>query len=220
MEIFLHISIKLSIGFIALFVSAKIIGGREIKQLTAYDFISAIVLSELVGNGLYSDEVQIIHILFTITLWTAFIVLLDKIALKSRSSRKLLDGTPQYVIQDGVVNKQVLSRCKMDLDEMLSLLRQKDIFAVSQVKFAIIESNGNVSVFKADMNASELSFPVIMDGEVQLDSLHQHGKEKMWLDRELKKQGFNGVENVFYAELLQNGDLFVADSRMPNSAKG
>ena len=218
MEMFLHIAIKLAVGFTALFISAKVIGGREIKQLSPYDFISAIVLSELVGNGLYVDEVNILHIIFTITLWTSFIVLMNKIALKKRSSRDILDGKPSYFIHDGRVDKEQLRKNNMDLDEMLSLLRQKDIFSVNQVKFAIIESNGNISVFKNDMNANQLAFPVIMDGEIQLDALHRKGKEQLWLVNELKKQGYKGIEDVFFAEITQGGELVVAGTQPPKNA--
>ncbi|MGZ9584955.1 DUF421 domain-containing protein [Paenibacillus marinisediminis] len=218
MEMFLHIAIKLAVGFMALFISAKVIGGREIKQLSPYDFISAIVLSELVGNGLYVDEVNIAHILFTITLWTSFIVLMNKISIKKRNTRKLLDGMPSYFIHDGRVDKEQLRKNNMDLDEMLSLLRQKDIFSVNQVKFAIIESNGNISVFKNDMNANQLAFPVIMDGEIQLDALHRKSKEQLWLVNELKKQGYKGIEDIFYAEITQGGELVVAGDQPPSKS--
>lgn len=209
MSEYVHISIKLGIGFAALFLSAKIIGGREINQLTPYDFISAIVLSELVGNGLYTDDVNITHILFTITLWTTFIVVVNKVTLKARHARKILEGTPSYFIKNGIVDKSILGAKNMDLDEMMSLLRQKDVFSVKDVEFAILESNGSISVFKADMNKNQLAYPVVMDGEIQLDALHRHGKEQMWLIRELNKQGYKKAEDVFYAELSQSGDLYV-----------
>lgn len=215
MSEYVHIAIKLAVGFAALFISAKIIGGREINQLTPYDFISAIVLSELVGNGLYTDEVNIIHILYTITLWTSFIVIVNKITLKARSARRVFEGTPSYFIKNGVVDKKILGAKNMDLDEMMSLLRQKDVFSVKDVEFAILESNGNISVFKSNMNKNQLAYPVVLDGEIQLDALHRHGKEQMWLIRELKKQGYNQVEDVFYAEMSQGGDLYVGGT-IPN----
>ncbi|MFC4102076.1 DUF421 domain-containing protein [Paenibacillus xanthanilyticus] len=105
---FLQLTIKLVVGFVVLFVVTKFIGGRELRQLNVFDFISAIVLSELVGNVLYQDEVNALHMSYALLLWTTLIYLIDKITLKFDNTRKLLDGETELVVEEGIINKMVL----------------------------------------------------------------------------------------------------------------
>lgn len=152
MEIYAQIAIKLAIGFLLLFLVTKKIGGREIKNLNAFDFISAIVLSELVGNALYAEELHIGHMLFTIAIWVSLIISIDKITMKSNTIRDLVDGKPNILIKNGSIDKNQLKKNNMDLNELLSLLRQKDIFSVGDIEFAFLEPNGTISFVRWQEN--------------------------------------------------------------------
>ncbi len=214
LELFLHLTIKLIIGFLVLFIVTKFIGGREVKQLTVFDFISAIVLSELVGNVLYNDEANAFHMIFAISFWALLIFLVDRITLKSRKTRKLLDGEPLLIIEQSKIDKAILKKNNMDLNELLSLLRQKDIFSIREVTFGFLEPNGSLSIMKNSnpnntSNQAALSVPLIIDGQLVQQGIQKIGKDKRWLEEKLQEQGFHQVEQIFYAEYKAGEELFV-----------
>jgi uncharacterized membrane protein YcaP (DUF421 family) len=221
MELYIHITIKLIIGFGMLFLVTKKIGGREITNLNAFDFISAIVLSELVGNALYAEELHIGHMIFTIVIWASLIIAIDKLTMKSQKVRHILDGKPTFLIKNGSINKTQLQKTNMDLNELLSLLREKEVFAVREVDFAFLEPNGTISLLKRkpksqgadDKGMSQGKnippLPVIMDGVIQKHLLSEFGLEEKWLERELEIAGYADRERIFYAEWSEDEGLYV-----------
>ncbi|PZE21581.1 DUF421 domain-containing protein [Paenibacillus xerothermodurans] len=207
MELFLHLSVKLVVGFIALFIMTKLIGAREVKQLTVFDFISAIVLSELVGNVLFVEQANAMHMIYAIAVWGSLIIIIDQITLKSSKARKLLDGEPDIIIEQAKINKSTLKKHNMDINELLSLLRQKDVFTVREVRLAFLEPNGSLSLIR--YNAEQLAVPVIIDGNIAETALNRIGKDQMWLDAEIKRQGYQHAGQILLAEYMEGEALHI-----------
>lgn len=212
---YLHLTIKLVVGFIALFVATKFIGGRELRQLNVFDFISAIVLSELVGNVLYQDDVNALQMSFAILFWTMLIYVIDKITLKFGKTRKFLDGESELVIEDGIIDRMVLKKHRLELNEFLGMLREKDVFSIREVRFAFIEPDGNLSVIKGEKieygggSLKDLPTPLIMDGRLIHKALFRIGKSEEWLRSELQKESIGEFQEVFYAEYLVGYGILV-----------
>ncbi|MFB9324519.1 DUF421 domain-containing protein [Paenibacillus aurantiacus] len=212
---YLQLTVKLVTGFVVLFVMTKFIGGRELRQLNVFDFISAIVLSELVGNVLYQKDITALHMSYALLLWTAMIYLIDKITLKFDRTRKLLDGESELVIEEGIIDRNVLRKHRMELKELLGMLREKDVFSLREVRFAFIEPDGNVSIVKGETlqygagTIATLPTPLVMDGVLMKKSLHQLKKSEEWFHNELRKRSVTEVRQVFYAEYLHGHELLV-----------
>src|SRR5690606_13206168 len=98
---FLRITVEAIVGFAALFAITKILGKTQITQITPFDFISALILGELIGNALYDPEVGLVMILYAVTLWGTLIWSIDIITQKFRRSRALLEGKPSLLIRRG-----------------------------------------------------------------------------------------------------------------------
>ena len=215
MVFYLHLLIKLAVGFAALFAATKLIGGREVKQLTVFDFISAIVLSELVGNVLYQDEATALHMVFAIAVWTLLIIGIDTVTMHSRPARRLFDGEPDLIIEKGHIDKSVLKKHHLDLNELMSLLRQKEVFAVRDVVYAFLEPNGSLTLVRSKAgeesgeDAVSLSMPVIVDGHASHGALARLGKDVDWLERQVTSLGFGRIKDVFYAECREGGSLHI-----------
>lgn len=214
MALYLHLLIKLSVGFAALFVATKSIGGREVKQLTVFDFISAIVMSELVGNVLFQEEATALHMVFAVAVWTLLIIGVDTVTMRSRAARRLFDGEPELIIEKGRIDKTVLKKHHLDLNELMSLLRQKEIFAVRDVAYAFLEPNGSLTLVRDGASgeaeeARSLSMPLIVDGHASHGALMRLGKDMAWLERQLRDRGFERVRDVFYAECRKEGPLHI-----------
>jgi uncharacterized membrane protein YcaP (DUF421 family) len=209
-------------GFVALFILAKILGKTQINQITPFDFISALILGELVGNALFDEKAGIPEIAFVVTLWGGLLYITEIITQKFKRTRMLLEGSPDIVIYNGKLIRDVLKKNNLDVNQLQLLLRAKDIFSLEEVEHAILETNGTVSVLKkspyqaptkSDMNISpeevNLSITLINDGEIIYDNLKEKNLTEEWLMEQLKEQDYDNVEDVFYAEYNKGKKLFI-----------
>src|SRR5690625_1777089 len=126
-------------GFCALFALTKILGKTQISQLTAFDFIAALVLGELVGNALFDEEAGVLEIAYIIFLWGSLLYIVEMITQKFKGSRFLLEGKPAMVIHRGKLIYEELRKNKLDIGEIQHLLRMKDVFAIQEVEYAILD---------------------------------------------------------------------------------
>ncbi len=209
-------------GILALFILTKVLGKTQISQLTAFDFIAALVLGELVGNALFDKKAGLLDIGYVILLWGVILYVIEIITQKFGKTRHLLEGDPVLIIHKGMFIREELKKNKMDVDEVQQLLRAKDVFSVAEVEYAILETDGTLSVLKKsayqtptkkDLNVapSKVFLPtkLISDGEIIEDNLEEEKLTEGWLRDELSRQGFDKVEDVFYAEYTEGQKLLV-----------
>ncbi|AXI08807.1 DUF421 domain-containing protein [Oceanobacillus zhaokaii] len=209
-------------GFIALFTLTKLLGKTQISQITTFDFISSLLLGELVGNGLFDPEVGILQVGFVVLLWGGLMYITEIITQKYKSTRSFIEGSPSIIVYNGKLIRDVMKKNKLDINQLQHLLRAKDVFSIQEVEFAILETNGTLSVLKKssfqtpirkDLKLApqdvDLSTTLINDGEVIYDNLLEKDLTEEWLLQELKEQDFEHVEDVFYAEYIKGEKLFL-----------
>nr|WP_275980187.1 DUF421 domain-containing protein [Halalkalibacter alkaliphilus] len=198
----------------------KVLGKSQITQLTPFDFISALVLGELVGNAIYDKDIGLHYVLYAVVVWGTLIYTIEMITQKMRKSRPWLEGTPSIIISQGKIQYEELKKNKLDLDQLLHLLRDKGVFSVREVEYGILETNGAVNVMRKQpldypvnrdlqIPAQDVYLPVllILDGEVIEEGLAKINKERSWLIDELLNRGIEGPSAVLFAE-WQNGEGF------------
>ncbi|HLR61659.1 MAG TPA: DUF421 domain-containing protein [Lentibacillus sp.] len=210
-------------GFIALFVLVKVLGKTQISSLTPFDFISAVILGELVGNALFEKESGIPEIAFLVILWGTLLYITEVITQKYKGSRSLLEGRPAIVIHKGHIIYDVLKQNALDINQLQHMLRSKEVFSLEEVEYAVLETDGTISILKkpeyqtptnADLNVTpspvKLGRTIINDGEIIWDNLKEANLTRVWLEEELYKQNISTVEEVYYAEWQENQQkLFV-----------
>jgi len=222
----LNLTLELLLGFIGLLIAVKIIGKRQVNQLSPFDFISAVVLGELLGNALYSDETTLFHIFYALAVWTFLLAIIEKIVQKSSKFRNLVEGTPKLIIKNGLIDYDVLKKEKLDFIELLTQLRDKDTFSIREVKYAIIEPSGIITVLKKaeynnvvkrdlhiDSVSSSLSIPIILEGKIQANNLKATGNDENWLMTNLNEKNINGIESVVYAEWSEEEGFYIQESK-------
>ncbi|HLR79412.1 MAG TPA: DUF421 domain-containing protein [Bacillota bacterium] len=222
MDTYLNIFVDTVFGFVALFTLTKILGKTQISQLTAFDFISAVIIGELVGNALFDKKAGIPEIAFVIILWGTLLYTIEKIAQKFRQTRFILEGKPSLVIHKGNLIREEMKKNKLNIDELQQLLRDKGVFSIQEVEYAILETNGYVSVLKKspyqtpnkkDLHVYPedvyLPYTLISDGELIVDNLKEAQVSEEWLYNELKRQQYNRVEDIYYAEYIEGQKLFI-----------
>lgn len=222
MQEYFNMFLDLVFGFFALLIITKLLGKTQISQITPFDFISALLLGELVGNALFDEKAGIPEIAFVLIIWGSLMYITEILTQKFKRTRYFLEGAPSLVIYRGSLIRDVMKKNKLDVDQLQHLLRGKDVFSIKEVEFGILEPNGDLSVLKKsdyqnpirkDFNLpkQEVNLPttLINDGEIIYDNLKEENLEKSWLIQQIKQQGFESIEEVFYAEYEKNEGLFV-----------
>lgn len=218
----LVVFVRSIIAFFSLLIFAKILGKQQISQLSFFDYVLGITLGNIAGTlatDLSSRAWPHFLSLFT---WCALGYIMEYITLKWRYVEKYIDGEPAIIIMNGKIMEDTLRKMKYKVSDIMGLLRNKDVFDLSQVDFAIIESNGQLSVLKKaeyepltakDMNISKsptgISTELIYDGILIEQNLRQLSKNKNWIMNQLKAQGINDISEVFLATLTPSGSLYI-----------
>jgi uncharacterized membrane protein YcaP (DUF421 family) len=219
---FIKIASELVVGYVALLFTTKILGKTQITQITAFDFISALVLGELVGNALYDNNIGIFQILFTVALWGTLIYITEIITQKKKKFRAIFEGKPTLVIAQGKILRDKMKENKLDINQLQHLLRSKGAFSIREVEYAVLETDGTVSVLKKSpyelptrqdhqMPEQLVSLPVtlIIDGEVIWDNLKEFGFSEEWLQGQIQSFGAKEYKDVLYAEWQEGKGIHV-----------
>jgi uncharacterized membrane protein YcaP (DUF421 family) len=219
---FFQIFIELVVGYLALFIMAKILGRTQITQITPFDFISAVVLGELVGNALFDNNIGINKIIFAVFIWGSLTYSTEFITQKFKRLRKTLEGDPSIVIRSGKIDYNQLKKNHLDINQLQLLLRSKDVFSIRECEFAILETNGSLSVLRKptydnptmqDLNLStkpvHLPISLVLDGELVRDNLLLAQLDEEKLLEQLKPYGVTNIKNVLYAEYKEGEALHV-----------
>ncbi|MEC5423580.1 DUF421 domain-containing protein [Virgibacillus sp. C22-A2] len=222
MQQFLPMFYETLFGFTALFILTKVLGKTQISQLTAFDFISAIILGELVGNALFDKEAGIPEIAFVIVLWGSLLYITEIISQKYKRTRSLIEGSPAIIIHKGKLIRDIMKKNKLDINQLQNLLRSKDVFSIQEVEYALLETDGTLSVLKKSSfqtpNKGDMNFPshevnlavtLINDGEIIYDNLKEKGISEGWLYEQMHEQGYTDVKDIFYAEYIKGQDLLL-----------
>lgn len=209
-------------GYFILFTVVRLLGKSQISQISPFDFISALVLGELVGNAIYDKETGISVIFFSIVIWGCLIYITELLTQKSRQMRYILEGRASMIISKGKLDWNQLKKNKVDIDQLQQLLRDKGVFSLQEVEYAILENNGGISVLKkAEADQPTLSdlkingpkraipFTIVSDGEILAHNLKEAGVNEDWLYKELKKLGIRSPDDISYAEYLPGKEIFV-----------
>ena len=195
--------------YFLIFMIYRIMGKREVGQLGIIDLIVSILIAEFavisIENADKSIFVSVIPILTLLFLQVSLAFL----TLKKPKFRIFLDGNPSIIIQEGKINYKEMLKQKYNLDDLTVQLREKGYRTIEDIEYAILENNGTLSVFPypKDKKKSSLPLPVILDSNIQEDTLKCLGKDKKWVYDILKNKGVK-IEDVFYA-FYKNSNIFI-----------
>ncbi|NMA66320.1 MAG: DUF421 domain-containing protein [Clostridiaceae bacterium] len=218
----LVVALRAIIGFFSLLIFTRVIGKEQISQLTFFDYVLGITIGSIAATVTTDLSSRAWPHWVGLLVWAVLGYLMEIITLKSRNAAKYLEGEPAIIIMDGKIMEKVLKQEKYRISDILSLLRNKGIFDLNQVRFAIIEPNGQLSVMKKpeyqpltpkDMNIQvpdqSLSSVLIYDGKIVEESLTLIKQDKSWLINQLKRRGVNEVSEVFLASVDLSGQFYI-----------
>ncbi|WP_164669289.1 DUF421 domain-containing protein [Virgibacillus doumboii] len=217
--------LRIVLSFIVLFALARIMGRKEISQMTFFNFISAIAIGTIAGSLVTSQNLSIRNGILALAGWALFTLIMGFIDIKSKGVRKVTTGDPLVVIKDGEIMENSLRKARLNMDSLTALLRQKNVFSLSDVEFAVFETSGKLSVLKkeekqpatkGDMNTLSTKpkmYPsateVIADGKPNLKNLSKLELDMNWLEDQVEKAGEKDFSQIFYAEVQSDGTLYI-----------
>ena len=206
---FLKICLAALVSYLALFVSAKLVGRKQISQLDFMDYITGITIGSIAAE-LATDLENMGKPLLALTLYALLTWLISQINLRVGRSRKFLNGSPTIVMDGGRLCRENMKKAKLDLSEFMVMCREAGFFNLSDIQTAVFEYNGKLTILpvsdKRPMTPADndlkptqetISAEVILDGRVLGENLRRMGLDENWLDKQLAQQGFHGAKEVF-----------------------
>lgn len=215
----IEIFLKTIFAVVVLFFMTKLLGKRQVSQLSLFEYITGITIGNLAAYISLEDDWYLG--LVSLAAWVACSLGIEFMQLKSKKMRDFIDGKGTVLIRDGKVLEDNLKKERLTTDELMEQLRKRSVFKVADVEFAIMEPDGDINVLLARKNqpltAKHLGIKVapeqepqavIMDGEIMDEALATIGLNRGWLKTELDKLGVT-VENVFLGQVDTYSQLYV-----------
>ncbi|HET7658248.1 MAG TPA: DUF421 domain-containing protein [Bacillales bacterium] len=215
--------LKTLIGFSIMLILTRILGKKQISQMNFFTYITGITLGNIAAGLIIGKDVSIVVGLTGLLLWAFLAILVEYASLKSSKARVLLDGEPSIVIKNGVIQRNVMSQARLNMDDLSMMLRSQNVFSIREVDYAILEPNGALSVLKMpdqeEVTKADMQIPVeirkyiptelIVDGKIVKRNLRELNLDVNWLENQLQASGLK-PKNVMFAELQSDGSLYVS----------
>ena len=190
--------------------SYRIMGKREIGELSIMDFIVSIFIAEMVAISIENYNSNIFLSLIPIIILVLIQITTSHISMKSSKARNIIDGKPSIIINRGKVNFKEMKNQRYNLDDLLIGLRSNSIKSIEEVDYAILETSGKLSIFKREDDIKgTYPLPLILDGVLDKDTLRQIKKKEEWLYKELIKQNTT-IDNIFYC-FYKDNNLYIIE---------
>lgn len=217
MEECLNIGIRTVIISIIIFFLTKLLGKKQISQLNFFDYIVGITIGSTVADIALDIEKNFIGGVVSLVIFVLIDYFISFVTMKNMILRRFLIGVPTVLVEKGKIIESGLKKCKLDINELLAEARIEGYFNIDEIDYALMEINGAISflpkekeksVTKKDMKIklekSSLTVNAIIDGEYMPNNIKAVGKDKKWLDHELKMQGFENYDKILLATIDMN----------------
>lgn len=205
-------------------------GRRKLGELPVFDFLTIIILGNVVGADIADPKIPQLPTAYAVVLLIGFQYIMSYATVKNRKFGSKISFGPTVVIQNGQFIKQNMKKIRYSIENVLMLIREKGVFDINEVEFAIVEDNGSISVMKKpkyqpltpdNMEIStknkSIPIPLIVDGKVYEDNLAKLSLDKAWLQKQLESRNIISCEEVFYAHIGIDGKLYISKETETNS---
>lgn len=197
---YLTLASKTLILYIFIIVVYRIMGKKEISELGIGDLIVTILIAELAAISIEDSNRSIFMSIIPILILVISEMFISYISLKSTKIRRFIDGKPSVIIKNGKVRFSTMTNLRYTLDDLVVQLRSKGVKNINEVDYAILETNGELSIFQ---KTEDYPLPLILDGKIDYDVLKEINKDINWLKKLIKEKELK-LEEIFYAFYTKN----------------
>lgn len=220
---FWEMIIRTTAAFIVLLILARVMGKKQISQLTFFHYVTGITIGSIAAEISVNSDTPFFNGSISLIWWALLTVLVNLLTIKSMKARKLLDDKPTILIIRGKISEQGMKKARFTLNDLNMMLREQGVFSIMDVNYAILETNGVLSILKKvnqepatrlDVKAPStepkyIPTEIISDGNLIMENLIELKLTEEWVYDQLKKKGIGKIEQVYYAEIQGDGTLHI-----------
>jgi uncharacterized membrane protein YcaP (DUF421 family) len=217
-----EIGLRAVIVFLGLLIWARILGKKLISQMTFFDFVAGVAIGSIGGSIMFNTNITVVQGIWGLSVFVVCVLLVDFLVLKNYRSRIIIESQPIIVIKNGEILEQKMAKVRLTMDDLMMLLRKKNVFYVDEVDTAYFETDGTLTVLKKteymaatrkDLNL----FPAsrgraenfIMDGQILEDKLSSMGKDEDWVKSILQANGVTDIKRVAFAQIDELNQVYI-----------
>ncbi|MEG0750803.1 MAG: DUF421 domain-containing protein [Oscillospiraceae bacterium] len=200
----LNVTIRTIIVYALIVIVFRIMGKRQLGELAPNELVTTILISNLASLPIEETDLPLLTSVVPILMIVAFEVFMTSAELSSSGFSRLVSGSPKAVVSDGTINQKMLRNLRFGIDDLLEALRNKDVYDINDVSYAVVETNGTLNVCLNQMPP----LAVVTDGECKSENLKLCGHDEDWLKARLR-EGHTDIADVALAQCSCNGTLTV-----------
>lgn len=208
--------IRSIILYVAVLISLRIMGKGEIAEMNCFDLVITLLIAEVASTPMENNDIPMLHGIAALTGLVFMQTLISILGLKSKLIGRIVSGKPSILINKGKIDYKALKKEKITINELLEQLRVQGFFNVKYVQYAILETDGNLSVVPATTYSStpsveynHLPISLIHDGKTLKNNLKLINKDEKWLSNILKSHNINDVKDVLICLLDEYDKIFI-----------
>lgn len=225
MQDILKVIVLSIVSEIVLFVLTKLMGNKEMSQLSMFDYIIGITIGSIAAEMATALESDYMQPLVAMAVYAIIAIIISLMCEKSLKARRFIYGNSLILMDNGKLYRKNFKTAKLDLNEFLVQCRVNGYFNLADIKTAILESNGKISFLPkstsrpatpSDLNIkpepASININLIIDGRILHENLKNSGHDEMWLQKQLVSQGFDKPEQIFLATLDNQNNLSIYEN--------
>lgn len=215
------IFVRTVILYFAILISMRIMGKRQLGEMEISEFIVAALIADLAATPLQDIGIPLLNGLVPIIIMFCFEIIIAGLNMRSVKLRKLTYGRPEIIIRNGRIIREAMQKNRFTLDELMQELRAQGLTDTAQVEYAVLETNGQLSIIlksgdqpatasQMGVDADDVSYAhiIINEGRILDNNLKLLGRDRRWLENELKRQNLRSADEVYILTLSENGSVF------------
>ena len=215
------IFVRTVILYFAILISMRIMGKRQLGEMEISEFIVAALIADLAATPLQDIGIPLLNGLVPIIIMFCFEIIIAGLNMRSVKLRKLTYGRPEIIIRNGRIIREAMQKNRFTLDELMQELRAQGLTDTAQVEYAVLETNGQLSIIlksgdqpatasQMGVDGDDVSYAhiIINEGRILDNNLKLLGRDRRWLANELKRQNFRSADEVYILTLSESGRVF------------
>ncbi|ASZ06645.1 DUF421 domain-containing protein [Enterococcus thailandicus] len=200
MQFYTPIIIKFALGIICLIIQINLMGKGNLAPSSALDQVQNYVLGGIIGGVIYNDSITVLQFVLVLIIWTLLVLVLKFAKEHNRYVKRVVDGRPITLIQNGVVDVNECLKNGISANELMFKLRANGIYEVENVKRAVLEQNGQLTLI--EFGDENIRYPIIVDGQSNEDVLELIKKDEVWLEEQIQQNGYQKINEIYLGEYL------------------
>lgn len=218
----LDVVMRSLVSLIVLFLVTKMLGKKQVSQLSVFDYVIGISIGNFAAEMTTDLQIPYINGIISVFIFGLVAYLVSYLTMKSIKLRRFFMGTPTMLIQNGKILIDNMRKVKLDINDLLEECRSNGYFDISQIEYALMEANGNLSILpkgeylpvtikdmKLKVQQQGLCANLVIDGKVMPNNLKNIKKDEKWLKKELKVKGYEDLDNILLVTFDINEKLVI-----------